>query len=55
MKTWLVGFAGRLDQLPEKLQRSYPRRIALFAMSVIGPILIVIVVMTLWQRLFGLP
>jgi len=53
--TWLPGFAGKLDGLPDSLERSSRRRLVLFAMTILSPVFVVVAVVTLWQHTFGLP
>lgn len=52
---WLRGFAGRMDRLGPSLEASPSRRLALVAMSIVGPLVVVFVVVTVWRLLFGLP
>ena len=52
---WLREYAGRMDRLGPSLETSPSRRLALVAISIVGPLAVVFVVATVWRLLFGLP
>jgi len=54
MREMNVGVRGEARQ-PFRFTGSIRRRLALFAISIVVPLFVVFAVVTVWQRMFGLP